>query len=172
MRKFAYIVIVAITTSHAAIAADGHNGIRFDMTQQQVEAKGFVCNPPKEKKPDVIAECRHMDMTGVAFGFPTKDYSILIGPTTKVDSIGAEFSGRIGTEDYFDLHHKIVHFFPIEHKAGSMHSESIRRDEWRSNNGAAAVLLLLKGTPPVTRTSLSIRFWSPRAMAEADKNNK
>jgi hypothetical protein len=113
-----------------------------------------------------------MDMTGVAFGFPTKDYRILIGPTKKVDMIGAEFSGTIDTEDYLSLHRKIEHFFPKKNEAGTVQESMVRRDEWRANNGAAAVLLLIKGIPPITKTSLHITFWSPRAMADAGKNNK
>lgn len=172
MRKIACIAIAAICSS-PTIASDGHNGIRFDMTQKQVEAKGFVCNPPEEKKSDVVAECQHMDMTGVAFGFPTKDYRILIGSTKKVDMIGAEFSGRVGTEDYFSLHRKIEHFFPKKYEAGTVHEQGmVRRDEWRANNNASAVLMLMNGIPPITKTSLSITFWSPRWMAKADKENK
>ena len=172
MKKIVCIAVAAISSS-LAIASDGHNGIRFDMTQKQIEAKGFVCNPPEEKTPDVIAECQHMDMTGVAFGFPTKDYRILIGPTKKVDMIGAEFSGRIGTEDYLSLHRKIEHFFPKKNEAGTLHEQGmVRRDEWRAKNNAALVLLLVSGIPPITNTSLSVTFWSPRAMAESDKKNK
>jgi len=87
--------------------------------------------------------------------------------------IGAEFSGRVGTEDYFSLHRKIEHFFPKKYEAGTVHEQGmVRRDEWRANNNASAVLMLMNGIPPITKTSLSITFWSPRWMAKADKENK
>ncbi|PTQ85288.1 hypothetical protein [Agitococcus lubricus] len=170
MRKIAYIAIFTIC-SHA-IAFDGHNGISFDMTQKQVEAKGFVCHPPQEKNPSVIAECQHTNMTGVAFGFPTKDYQISIGPTKKVDMIGADFSGRISKKDYVGLFRKIEQLFPKKDETGTFHEGTVLRDVWRANNNAAVILLLMNGVPPITESSLGITFWSPRAMAEADKNNK
>lgn len=172
MKRLAYIALATVCCSYA-IASDGHNGIRFDMTQKQVEAKGFVCNSTAEVTSSVIAQCRHMDMTGVAFGFPTKDYRVSIGRTKRVDMIGADFSARIGTADYFSLHEKIAHFFPTKNAAGTLTGQDIAvRTEWRAKNNAAAVLLLIKGAPPIIKDSLSITFWSPRAIADTDKENK
>lgn len=168
------IVVAAICFGASANsrAMDGHNGIRFEMTQKDLEEKGFVCNPPKEPKIHIRALCEHMDMTGIAFGFPTKDYRIIIGPSGYVDKIGAHFSGRISMADYLGLSSKIEHFFPKKYAPGTIYAKTSRIDEWRADNNASAVLIYFQGVPPVIDQSLSINFWSPRAMAEADKNNK
>jgi len=167
------ITFAACLMPFTAYAFNGHNGISFDMTQQEVEKKGFVCNPPEKKDPNVKAECEHMDLTGVAFGYPTKDYRLIIGSSGKVDMIGAEFGGHIATSDYFSLHSKIKHFFPTKDEKASFHAQgTATRDQWRAKNNASAVLLLIYGVPPITKTSLSITFWSPRYMAISDKNNK
>lgn len=144
----------------------GHNGIRFDMTQKEVERKGFVCNPPREKQKNILADCRHMDMTGVAFGYPTKDYNIAIGPSGKVDKIGAKFVNINSASDYLSLHAKIVHFFPNKKEDGSMNGSLIMRDVWLANDNSSAVLLYIEGVPPVFGSSLSISFWSPRSRSE------
>ena len=150
-----------------------HNGINFDMTQKDVEEKGFVCNPPEEQNPSIKTECKHMDLTGVAFGYPTKDYSLIIGPTGKVDKIGAEFNGNMSMDDYLKLHREIEFFFPNKDEKGTFHSQgTVRRDEWRDKNNTSAVLLLFDGIPPITKGSLSITFWSPRHTEITDKNNK
>lgn len=114
-----------------------------------------------------------MDLTGVAFGYDTKDYSLIIGPNGKVNMISADFRGHIATSDYFSLLNKIEHFFPKKNEKGTFHAQgTVRRDEWRSKNNAVAILLLIIGIPPITKTNLSITFWSPRHMAISDKNNK
>ena len=41
MKKFAFAVLLAVTSLYSH-AIDGHNGIRFNMTQQQVEKMGFT----------------------------------------------------------------------------------------------------------------------------------
>jgi len=172
MKILTSVTLAAICFGAAvnANAMDGHNGIHFNMKQKDVEAKGFVCNPPKEPQKHILAVCKHMDMTGVAFGFPTKDYNLVIGASGKVDKIGAEFSNPISMADYFSLHPKIEHFFPQKYEAGSKHADSVIRDEWRAKNNSAAVLMYFKGVPSITNSSLRISFWSQRAMAEAEKN--
>lgn len=166
MRKIFYVALAAIFSS-PAIAFDGHNGISFDMTQEQVEEKGFVCNPPKEEMQDVVAECQHMDMTGVAFGFPTTDYQILIGSAKNVVMIGAKFSGNLSAADYLSLQRKIEHFFPNKEEAKTVYVKNqFRRDVWRANNNATAVLVLMNGVPPIIKTSLTIAFWNPRRKLE------
>lgn len=173
MKTITRFVFVVCMLPFQAHAFNVHNGITFDMTQKEVENKGFVCNPPEEKDPNVKARCEHMDMTGVAFGYPTKDYSLTIGPSGKVDGISAKFSGNIATSDYLSLHNKIKHFFPEKDEKASFHSQgTATRDQWRAKNNAAAVLLLINGMPPYIKTSLSITFWSPRYMAIRDKSSK
>jgi len=150
-----------------------HNGISFDMTQKDVEEQGFVCNPPEEQNSDIRANCKHMDLTGIAFGYPTKDYSLIIGSTGKVDKIGAEFSENISMDAYFKLHREITFFFPNKYEKGTFHSQgTARRDEWRDKNNTSAVLLLFDGIPPVTKTSLSITFWSPRHIEMSNKKRE
>lgn len=173
MKTVTKFVLILCLAPFTAYAFDGHNGISFDMTQQEVEKKGFVCSPPKEKNPSIKAECEHMDLTGVAFGYPTKDYSLIIGPSGKVDNINANFGGHISIEDYLGLHRKIEHFFPEKNEKASFHAQgTATRDEWRDKTNASAVLLLFYGTPPITKTRLSISFWSPRYMSIIDKKNK
>ena len=140
-----------------------HNGINFNMTQHEIEEKGFVCNPSKGKNSNIESKCEHMDMTGVAFGFPTKDYRLTIGPSGKVDIISADFSGRIDSADYFSIQSKIQHFFPTQNEVATLHEQGLlRRDEWVSNDNAAAVLTYVSAIPPFTKQTLSIAFRSPR----------
>lgn len=147
----------------------GHNGIRFDMTQKEVEEKGFVCNSPEKKQSHILAVCKHMDMTGVAFGYPTKDYNIVIGPSGKVDKIGAEFSNITSASDYLSLHSKIKDFFPNKQEAGSIHESFAMRDVWTAKNNSAAILNYTEGVPPFIKSSLSISFWSSRSASESSK---
>lgn len=158
-------VLIIFASSTFAFASEGHNGILFKMTQKQVEAKGFVCNPPDEKSETMMADCRHMDMTGVAFGYPTKDYRVVIGPSKKVDMIIADFSGRITTDQYLDLHYKIKHFFPKKNEAATINDGDFIHNEWRANNNVAVWLNLFTSSP----SSMSISFVSPRAVLALDK---
>lgn len=138
------IAIACMTVLTCAHAMDGHNGIQFDMSQKEVEAKGFVCNPPKEKIDHILSLCAHMDMTGVAFGDPTKDYSIVIGPSGKVDQISAVFANTANVSDYVSLSAKIVNFFPNKHEPSTMHESHVMTDEWRAHDNSAAVLTYLR----------------------------
>ena len=158
-------MIAAFVFSSPAHAFDGHNGIRFDMSQKDVEKLGFVCNPEKEQDSYYKADCEHMDMTGVVFGHPTKDYVVNIGPSNKVDMIQATFSElkTIYDPPYYKLRSKIEHFFPTKDESVSFNSPgNLVRDGWRSNNTALAVLVYVKGSPPIIETSLNISFFSPR----------
>lgn len=166
MAQFVLIAVLIIFASSTYVyASDGHNGILFKMTQKQVEKKGFVCNPIKNKSDTDIADCRHMNMTGNAFGYPTKDYRVIIGPSKKVDMIVAKFSGRITTDQYYDLQYKIEHFFPNKNEAATVNDDVFMGDEWRSNNNAAARLSLFPGSS----SSMYITFVSPRAVLAKDK---
>lgn len=171
MKRLICIMIAATCLTFPAYAQDGHNGIRFDMNQKQVEAKGFSCNPPKEKKDsDVIAVCHHMDMTGVAFGIPTQEYEVRIGPTKRVDEIRAELVGMRNLSDILSLHRKVENFFPKKDEAGSHRAQGMySRDAWRANNNAGVAVFMFSGVPPITKTTVSVMFYSPRAMAAVDK---
>ena len=162
--------VIVCSLPLAVSAFSGHNGINFDMTQKQVEIKGFVCNPPKEESSSIKAECKHMDFTGVAFSFPTNDYTIYIGPSGKVDIITADFSKQLSLTDNLKLYRNIEHFFPTKYEKGAFYSEGLmRRTEWRAKNNASAVLLFINAMPPVRDATTSITFTSPRRIANADK---
>lgn len=165
-KKFTWVAIAAVCFAApiSAFAFDEHNGISFNMTQKEVEKKGFVCNP-SEGYPNIKAKCQHMDLTGVAFGYPTKDYKVSIGTSGKVDIISADFSGQLKTSNFFDIRGKIKHFFPTKNEEATFNYQGVSREEWRSKDNAAAVLVLMPGTPPFSETSLSITFRSPRYKA-------
>lgn len=140
------------------------------MTQKQVEALNFVCNPPEEPDPYKLAECHHMDMTGVAFGYPTQDYEVTIGPSKKVDRIEAKLIGVRSLADVLELHQKVKKFFPIEDKQGThRHQGTYSRDAWRTKNNAGLSLFFSSGAPPIAKSYLSVTFHSPRSMYKLDK---
>jgi hypothetical protein len=167
MAKFVLIAVLFIFIgSISTDASEGHNGILFNMTQKQVEGKGFVCNPPEEKSDTTIAVCNHIDMTGIAFGYPTKDYEVRIGPSKKVDTIRASFSGEITSDQYFDLHSRIPLFFPKKDEAATdNNSKYYECNEWRAKNNSSARLCLFYRP----KTSMGICFFSPRAQLARDK---
>ncbi|WP_418647783.1 hypothetical protein ACNQFN_01775 [Thauera butanivorans] len=162
-RKLGNTLLVAAITflSSHVIAFEGHNGITFDMTQKQVEAKGFVCNESETSNTDIILDCSHMEMTGTAFGLPTKNYEVSIGKSKKVIRISVDFGGNVNIQSYLNLTTQIGNFFPKKLADGSMHSKAILRDVWEAKNGAQAVLLFLSGIPPITKDRISISFWPP-----------
>ncbi|MCX6068221.1 MAG: hypothetical protein NT121_21135 [Chloroflexi bacterium] len=170
MKNHFYIAITASCLCQLAYAQDGHNGIKFEMTQKQVEALGFVCNPPKKPSSDKLAECHHMDMTGVAFGYPMQDYEVSIGASNNVDSIKAKLNGVRSLADVLELHEKVKNFFPIEDVQGThRHQGMYSRDAWRAKNNAGLSLFQDSGAPPIIKPSLSVTFYSPRFMFELDK---
>lgn len=179
MKKIILLIVVIVSaalgayfvfgTGASSRGFDGHNGIRFDMKQKDIEAKGFVCKPRKEKVNHIHVECNHMDMTGVAFGFPTKDYSVAIGSEGRVTFIRADFSGNISTSDYLGLNSKIELFFPDKVSELSMYSNLARRDHWKDKNNSAAVLLWTAGVEPYISQKLSITFWSPLGLEQSGK---
>lgn len=164
MKKLILVVIAAACFNTSAYAVDGHNGIRFDMTQKDLEAKGFVCRAPKAKQTNDLAECQHMDFTGVAFGFPTNDYRIFIGSNGKVDRIIASFSGNFSYTDSLSLGHKIEHFFPNKKRSATVVSEIFQSETWVAENNAVAVTRFIRGTPPFLKNSFTIIFGSPESM--------
>lgn len=159
------------SSSLSAFAVDGHNGITFKMTQKQVEAKGFVCNPEKERK-DVIAVCNHMEMKGAAFGNPTENYEVSIGINKKVDGIKAELVGfSANVEDYLELTMKIQKFFPNKDEKLSFNGEGyFIKDFYRSKDKSGAAILITKPMPPIIKGKTVITFYSPYAMSQVDKS--
>ena len=60
-----------------------------------------MCKSPEKPSEDNRMVCMHMDMTGVAFGHQALGYKLRIGPSGKVDSITADFFGKIEMPEYF-----------------------------------------------------------------------
>lgn len=170
MKKISYIAIISTFFTFSVYAAKGHNGIQFDMTQKQIEAMDYACNPPKEKNPMITAECFHMDMTGKVFGYKTQDYEVRIGPSGKVDMISANIIGVKTLSDIIELHLKIQKFFPIKDEEGTHRKQGMySRDAWRAKDGSGISLFLFNGIPPVIKTTLDITFQSPRSLVAIDK---
>lgn len=171
MNKNMLVGFLLFSSSLSAFAVDGHNGITFKMTQKQVEAKGFVCNPEKERK-DVIAVCNHMEMTGTAFGNPTENYEVSIGTNKKVNEIKADLVGfSTSIESYLALTLKIEKFFPIKDEKLSFNGEGyFVKDFYRSKDKSGAAFFMTKPMPPIIKGSKVITFYSPYSMSQIDKS--
>ncbi len=170
MNKNMLVGFLLFSSSLSAFAVDGHNGITFKMTQKQVEAKGFVCNPEKERK-DIIAVCNHMEMTGTAFGNPTENYEVSIGANKKVNEIKADLVGfSTSIESYLALTLKMEKFFPIKDEKLSFNGEGyFVKDFYRSKDKSGAAFFMTKPMPPISKGSKVITFYSPYAMSQVDK---
>jgi hypothetical protein len=123
MRKYIFAVALA-TISLYCYAIDGHNGIRFSMTQQQVEAMGFISNANTGPERSFLATCKHMDMAGVAFSLPTRNYEVEIGNDGRVSSIQADLVGVRSAGDYRALLNNISEFFPTKDEAGTLRTSN------------------------------------------------
>ena len=163
-----FIGFTLLIVSCSAFAIDGHNGILFEMTQAQIESKGFICNPTTigEK---VVTRCKHMDMTGVAFSVPTNNYEVQIGADGHVDSIQSDLLGIRSTADYLALLGNISGFFPAKDESRNLHSQGVMMDWWRANNGAAISVFYSSGVRGILKDTLHVTFHSPKSMAIADK---
>ena len=170
MPKNMLIGFLLLSSSLSAFAVDGHNGITFKMTQKQVEAKGFVCNSEKRLK-NIIAVCNHMEMTGIAFGYPTENYEVRIGANKKVNAIQADLVGfSTSIENYIDLMLKIEKFFPIKDEKLSFGGDGyFVKDFYRSKDKSGAALFITKPMPPISKGGSAITFHSPYAMSQIDK---
>lgn len=160
MKKLILVVITS-TCFNTAHAMEGHNGIRFDMTQKDVEAKGFVCRPPKPASKGLSAECKHMDFTGVAFDYPTANYTISIGESGTVNLINADFSGNLRYSDYQNIAFKVKHFFPNKKESMCVVTDSISSEVWKDENNAAAKITFFSGIRPYTKDRVNIGFFGP-----------
>jgi len=170
MKKFVF-TLVLVTTSFYCHAIDGHNGIKFSMTQQQVEQLGFICNTSDNSEKSYLARCKHMDMTGAAFSVPTRNYEVTIGKDKRVSSIGADLVGVRSLADYLELHTRISEFFPKKDEAQTFSHQGagVRRDAWRANDNAGIFLFYSSGVKGLIKDTLSVTFHSPSSMAAADK---
>lgn len=173
MKKIA-VIFALCTISYSTYAIDGHNGIRFDMNQQQLESIGFICNSNAEQKMDgyPIATCKHMDMAGIAFSVPTNNYSVNIGPDKHVASIRADLVGIRSTAEYLAMITNISGFFPNKDEAGSRsyNGGRIMTNAWRANNNAGISVTFFAGVKGMTKDTLWVSFISPNQMAIADRN--
>lgn len=165
MQKNTLVGFMLFSFSLSTYAVDGHNGITFKMTQKQVEAKGFVCNPEKDHK-DIIAVCNHMEMKGNAFGIPTENYEVRIGNNKRVEEISADlvdFSASI--ESYIDLTLKVQKFFPIKDEKLSASGEGyFVKDFYRGKDKSGFSIFMTKPIPPISKGSKTITFISPYGM--------
>ena len=154
-------------------AVDGHNGIKFEMTQNQLENKGFICNPSSEFFATSIAKCKHMEMTGVAFSVQTRNYTVYIDNDNRVAVILADLVGLRSLEDYFSLLTNISGFFPKKDEANSLadsrSGNTLRRDAWRTNNNAGIALSYVSGVRGIMKDQVSVIFSSPSYMSKTDK---
>lgn len=168
MKKVWVGVLASSVVSHV-YAIDGHNGIRFNMTQRDVEAKGFVCAPPKKEGRE-IAVCRHMELTGTAFGVATQNYEVTIGPDKRVADIRADLVGIRTVPEYLNLLSKVQDFFPKKDEAGTHSAQGLyMRDAWRAPDNSGASVFYASGVKGVTKDTMSVTFSSPSEMAAVDK---
>lgn len=167
--KLAFLILAFATVSPFAQALDGHNGITFNMTQRQVETKGFICDSETKSEGTIIATCRHMDMTGAAFGVPTQNYEVGIGPNKRVASIKADLVGIRSLADYLALHTRIGQFFPKKDEQRSFADRGVRRDFWRDKDNSGISLFFSSGVRGVIKDTMWISFYSPADMAASDK---
>lgn len=169
MKKFVFTLVLT-TTSFYCHAIDGHNGIKFNMNQQQVEQLGFICNTSDNSDKSYLARCKHMEMTGTAFSVPTRNYEVTIGKDKQVSSIGADLIGVRSFTDYVELSIRISEFFPKKDEVRTYRHQGagIRNDAWRSNDNAGISLFYSSGVG-FTKDRLSVTFYSPSFMAAADK---
>lgn len=166
MKEFVIAIILLVASSCYSYAIDGHNGIKFNMTQKQLEKMGFICNPNTDAKQLFIADCRHMDMTGVAFNIPAQNYSVSIGKNKRVATILADLIGIRTLDDYIALIVNISEFFPKKDEAGTKSIEGyLQRDAWRAKNNAGIALNFFTRSGP----RVTIGFFSPTYMSALDK---
>lgn len=167
--KQAFVIIAITTFSPLAQALDGHNGITFNMSQRQVEKKGFICQSQTKDRLGIIARCLHMDMTGVAFGVPTQNYEVEIDSNKRVASIQADLIGIRTLADYLALHNRIDKFFPKKDESRSFAADVGRLDFWRDKDNSGISVYISPGVRGITKDTKWVTFWSPANMAAFDK---
>ncbi|MDR7097619.1 hypothetical protein J2X09_005395 [Hydrogenophaga laconesensis] len=121
MRRVAIALAVAVLgTAHAA---DGHNGIRFDMKREDLQRMGFVCRDSTEESTRGQVRCAHMEMTGRAFSKNLERYRVDLGPDGAILQILADLvdppttlGGMTNITDDMRLFYPIEHQFPPEYR--------------------------------------------------------
>ncbi len=164
MKYIITLTVLAIFTPLSAYAFNGVSGITFDMTQQEVEKKGFVCKD-EEVHPKIKIKCQHIDMTGEAFGFTLGQYTLGIGLTGKVELITARFNGKISVVDRSLIKARMADFFPLEVKDKAFSGDSVTQNVWRAKNDVTALLIFRRGIDTYVKPALILTFWSPTITA-------
>ena len=163
-----YILIVLLLGSGISVSSHAnaeHNGIRFDMTADEIKAMGFRCDPPKKQDAWEILNCAHMSMVGEFFGFPTFDYEVDIGPSGKVDSIGAKIRNVRTLGEMLSLQNKVQRFFPIKDEKGTHSQQGMyTRDAWLDEQNEGIYLFYFAQTV-ITPAKFSVGFTSARRNA-------
>ena len=161
MKLLYAVMLVAILSGCGSNSAPvgGHNGITFDMNQENVEKLGFVC---KESKPDdwFSLSCSHMAMTGRALNHSTAEYRVTINRQDgKVCQIDATFTDIAKLSDYMLISSKVTDFYSTK-----VHSNVIGSQYdtmWIDKNKARLVLYYSGGAPPILPDNIAVSFWSP-----------
>jgi len=145
-----------------------HNGIKFDMSQKQVEAMGFVCKPEEDRHHTTIAKCKHSKMTGTAFDYRTKNYRLSISTSGKVGVIFAEIVGmpywEYNTSSQQltqDLFSKIQKTFPIKADSRGVPGSYVN-SEWNTRDGFKLSVIMFPGMSTVSsKSSTHMQISSP-----------
>jgi tol-pal system protein YbgF len=177
MTKLILAIVLLLVSSSYSYAIDGHNKIKFNMTQKQLEKIGFICNPVTDDQL-IVAKCKHMDMTGVAFNVPAQNYTVTIGRNKKVAEIKADLIGISDLKAYIKLKHNIDEFFPNKNNSIKKPAKiGWFQDGWIANNNAGINLYVIFDSRDVIadkyrRDSIAeIVFNSPNYMTALTKKN-
>jgi len=152
---------------------DGSNGIKFTMSQKDVEKMGFLCDSPeKEADARIMAICKHRKMTGMALNRPTNKYGVVILKDGKVGAIFASFPEENESEFNF-LEDQLREFFPIPVRKDNM-EYSHETVEDRANKEGVVARLYCSHEFTIGdhyfSTKISISFFSPSYYKSADES--
>jgi hypothetical protein len=164
------VAALLLTIGPYAFAIDGHNGIRFNMSQKDVEGKGFVCSPPKKSDTREVAVCKHMELSGTAFGVPTQNYEVSIGPDKRVARIRADLVGIRSAQDYLSLLNRVQEFFPVKDEARTQRVQGqFMNDTRRAPDNSAVSVFYAPGVQGIVKDMLAVTFMSPAHVELTDK---
>lgn len=151
------LVVLFFMCATSAFAMDGHSGISFSMSQKDIEALGFVCQPPNKNE----TRCFNDSYKGDAFGYPTTGYEVDIGDKNTVRHIKTKLSGKISLADYDDLCKKIEQIFPTKNEKATFRKNDLTIDGWIADNRAKAFLFVAHKGGELEPRSAAIAFSSP-----------